>query len=996
MKNYYLFAVAALLAWYDAAGQKLPVNHFTVHDGLVQQQVLGLFQDSRGYIWAGTKSGISKFNGATFENYFLEEGVPATNIFAFDEDKAGRLWAASGAGLLVFDGQTWEYFPRLLRKNQPVACLDDGSVLTIDADGKILLFKRGKYEFVVEGQSEIKDVSMSGFLPQPTLEGTLFFSDHNAWRYSEGQFHLAHQFDGTPYGVNYAGRLSFLEKRDSLTNVYGADVRDTVLKNVPLRATRQLMTKSGDVYLGDWKQLVRISKDGAPETLLSGVMVNALLEDRDGHIWIGTENGIFQYFPHGFFYYGNEELPLPWGILQDEEYRYWSPNYNHGLYAFEMGGPAEKVPIELTDDEGDVIPTEGMYFSPSQDRDGHLYFAFSHGVIRYRDGVFDHYIKPADYLLQEKESSAILGTYYDTVGQCLLAGATNGRLLLKKEEEPVKLIQVDSGAHARKFVVSICHSPDGYYWWGSSAGLARMHIQTEEIDLYEKRAPQRGAISLSIAADSVLWVGSKEGLMYYNAATDSLIAFRPDIFQVWVMDITFTPNGLMLIAEQNEIKVVDWAHYKATGQLRIKNYNYRYGFFGLESGQSSCYLDRENRYWVPAGNGAYFIDVDAISFDQPPAQVRIFRINGSPIGFLSDEFIALPYGVNEATLQFEPIGFASTLRHQYSYRLLERDTNWSAWQEEPFAHFANLTSGDYTFEVRLRIADTRHATVDVLHFSVSQPFYKAPGFYYQAAWAGLVLSGLLMLLSIGIYRYFRKNQKAQLILREKEQQLTFYQVHTLQAQLNPHFINNTLTAMQHFSKQGDPDALDQQIQRLAKLMGHFMESSLSADLNSSVKADNTIRLTEEVELLTHYMELMQVLHPGLFTFEIALPKAVPVSEISLPPMLLQPFVENAIEHGFRLGKNNGHLLLHFEMEGQALYCRITDDGIGRQAASELQASSMGSFKSRGTALVYERIRLLNNMGQYIELDITDRPGGGTIVQLTIQTNRTTAYDRRNY
>lgn len=975
-----------LLAWYAAAGQKLPVNHFTVHDGLVQQQVMGLFQDSRGYIWAGTKSGISKFNGATFENYFLEEGVPAATIFAFAEDKAGRIWAASTAGLLAFDGQTWEHFPRPLRGNRSVACLDDGSVLTIDADGNLLLFKGGLYEFVGEGQPEIKDASMAGFLPQPTLEGTLFFSAHKAWRYREGQFHLAHQFDGMVYLPNYSGRRSFLENKDSLTNVYGSDVRDTVLKDLPLKATRQLIAKSGDVYLGDRKQLVRISKDGTHETLLSKVRVNALLEDRDGHIWIGTENGIFQYFPHGFAYYGNEELPLPWGIIQDEQYRYWAPNYEYGLYTFEMGGPAEKVPIELPDDEDDGVPTESMYFSPSQDQDGHLYFAFSQGVIRYRDGVFDHYIKPADYSTREKQSTSVLGTYYDTIGQCLLAGATDGRLILKKKDAPVQLITLNTGEHARRPVVSVCRSSDGYYWWGSSRGLSRMNIESGQIDLYEERSPQQGAISFGVAPDSVLWIGSLTGLMYYDAEADSLSAFRPDIFQVRVMDISFAPNGLMLVAEQNEIKVVDWAHYKATGQLRVKNYNYRYGFFGLESGQSSCYLDHENRYWVPASNGAYFINVDAISFDQPPAQVRIFRINGSPIGFLSNEFIALPYGINEATLQFEPIGFASTLRHQYSYRLLERDTNWSAWQKEPFVHFANLTSGHYTFEVRLRIADTRQATANVLHFTVSQPFYKEPDFHLKAAILSGALALAVILMSALIYRSFRKNQKAQMALREKEQQLAFYQVHTLQAQLNPHFINNTLTAMQHFSKQGDPDALDQQIHRLAKMIGHFMESSLSADLNSSVEAGNTVRLAEEVELLAHYMELMQVLHPGLFTFEVALPNAVPASEIPLPPMLLQPFVENAIEHGFRLGKKKGHLSLHFEMEGQTLCCRIADDGIGRQAAAELQASSMGSFKSRGTALVYERIRLLNNMGQQIELDIADRPGGGTVVQLMIQTN----------
>lgn len=105
-----------------------------------------------------------------------------------------------------------------------------------------------------------------------------------------------------------------------------------------------------------------------------------------------------------------------------------------------MGGFVEKVLIELIDDEGGVIFMESMYFSFFQDWDGYLYFVFSYGVICYWDGVFDYYIKLVDYLLQEKESSVILGIYYDIVGQCLLAGVMNGCFFLKKEEGLVKFI----------------------------------------------------------------------------------------------------------------------------------------------------------------------------------------------------------------------------------------------------------------------------------------------------------------------------------------------------------------------------------------------------------------------------------------------------------------------------------------------------------------------------------------------------------------------------
>lgn len=189
----------------------------------------------------------------------------------------------------------------------------------------------------------------------------------------------------------------------------------------------------------------------------------------------------------------------------------------------------------------------------------------------------------------------------------------------------------------------------------------------------------------------------------------------------------------------------------------------------------------------------------------------------------------------------------------------------------------------------------------------------------------------------------REAEKTKLNKRISDLQLT-----SLQSQMNPHFIFNALGAVQYFIQTHNTEMADEYLSNFAMLMRSILESSKS----------KYIRLSEELRLLELYVGLEKVRFEKLFECDIKVDANVD-TEINIPPMVIQPFVENAINHGlYNLKAREGYLLIHFSMpEEDLLILKIKDNGVGRKRAAELR---MKKHKSRGTQIVQERLETINN------------------------------------
>ncbi|MEM9024827.1 MAG: histidine kinase, partial [Bacteroidota bacterium] len=185
----------------------------------------------------------------------------------------------------------------------------------------------------------------------------------------------------------------------------------------------------------------------------------------------------------------------------------------------------------------------------------------------------------------------------------------------------------------------------------------------------------------------------------------------------------------------------------------------------------------------------------------------------------------------------------------------------------------------------------------------------------------------------------------------------------LRAQMNPHFMFNAMTSIQQLVYNNDKVFAISNMARYAKLMRKVLDHS----------EREWISLSEELETLDLYIQLEALRFEGKLDYALDVDPAVDPDDQHLPPMLLQPFVENAIKHGLLSRKTRGgRLRLRFAIENQALRCTIEDNGVGRARARELKANQSSLHQSFSTRATDQRIAMLNlQHHQQIRLTVTD-------------------------
>lgn len=238
----------------------------------------------------------------------------------------------------------------------------------------------------------------------------------------------------------------------------------------------------------------------------------------------------------------------------------------------------------------------------------------------------------------------------------------------------------------------------------------------------------------------------------------------------------------------------------------------------------------------------------------------------------------------------------------------------------------------------------------------------------QALIRNLLLGGLLLLVVTGVILYRnislqRKNEKLRLHHQLQIQQ--FESEHTrarlqkhaadlemqaLRAQMNPHFIFNCLNAINHFILKNETEIASDYLTKFARLIRMVLQSS----------AQKCIPLHDELETLKLYISMESVRFRNHFSYSLHCHPSVEIEMMQIPPMLLQPFVENAIWHGLMHRTEGGKLTIHIEEQGGMLLCTIQDNGIGRRRAAELKSKSASFKKSMGVEITANRLQMLYN------------------------------------
>jgi LytS/YehU family sensor histidine kinase len=316
---------------------------------------------------------------------------------------------------------------------------------------------------------------------------------------------------------------------------------------------------------------------------------------------------------------------------------------------------------------------------------------------------------------------------------------------------------------------------------------------------------------------------------------------------------------------------------------------------------------------------------------------------------------------------------------QYKYRLLGLDTTWRYTSSRAnFAYYASLLPGTYTFQVAA-LNDDHFMSDEVrsVSFVIARPFWTTWWFITAfAAAAGAVIYTLYLLRVRRIKAKARQEgEKAQLV-----SELNKARYKSLQTQMNPHFLFNSMNSIQHLINTGKREEANAYLVEFSKLLRGTLE-----------KADALlIPLSDEISLMQHYLKLESLRLDNGLDFSVTVDERIDMDLFRVPALITHPFVENAILHGIIPLHGKGKITLSFVPHGDAaVLCVVEDNGIGREASQELKKRRMVQHKSMGTQLIYDRIEIINKMYQtnfsakIIDLYNPDGRPAGTRVELVL-------------
>lgn len=286
---------------------------------------------------------------------------------------------------------------------------------------------------------------------------------------------------------------------------------------------------------------------------------------------------------------------------------------------------------------------------------------------------------------------------------------------------------------------------------------------------------------------------------------------------------------------------------------------------------------------------------------------------------------------------------------QYEYQLEGYDNNWVAANSNHFATYSKLGGGAFTFKARaknLSLENPAWIYSDPFHFSIQKKLTEQWWLY-----AGI---GLLLL---SLFRFYwginKRIQQEKLNAKLSYQsELQEAQLSALRAQMNPHFLFNSLSSINNYIMQEEPRKASRYLTKFSQLMRKILNNS----------SQNLISLQEELQMLELYTQMENARFDEKFDLRIHIDEGIKVTDTFIPSMLLQPYIENAIHHGLIHADRQGYIHLNLSIkEHKFLSITIEDNGIGRQKALAIKRDKSIKNESMGMKITQKRIQLIENL-----------------------------------
>ncbi|CAA0154944.1 sensor histidine kinase [Tenacibaculum maritimum] len=387
---------------------------------------------------------------------------------------------------------------------------------------------------------------------------------------------------------------------------------------------------------------------------------------------------------------------------------------------------------------------------------------------------------------------------------------------------------------------------------------------------------------------------------------------------------------------------------------------------------NSIFEDNQQNIWIATPNKGLYKFENDLNIIPPKSKIAFENINivYQPLDSINingySKILQLPSYKNHLSFTFKTINVNNPQKVEYRYKLNDA---YSPWSKNNHINLANLKAGSYILTAQSRIDQEHESTPIQFQFFIDKPIYEKTWFQ----WLTIVIIALLV--SFSAYFYVKKiktedNLKIEQL--ELKNHLLLLEQKALRLQMNPHFIFNVLNGIKALGSTGKSEELNTTISKFATLLRSILN-------NSRV---HEISLAKEVATLKNYIELEQQISIKSFNYIIKTNMDLDTEEILIPPMLIQPFVENSIKHGIQLATENGEISVIFSIKKNFLNCTIKDNGIGFHQSKKTK--SIRKHNSLAVKVTQERIEnLAGNDSFYIDEILENNIVKGTKVWFKI-------------
>ncbi len=980
---------------YDGYRYKSYFNDPLNPNSLANDRVEALCADHNGFIWIGTRlSGLDRLDPTTEHFTHFRHDPKNSNTISSDiirtllEDRAGILWIGTDSGLNKYDPKTGLFQHYNYDPNDPYS-LSCNHVFKLYEDQQGTLWVGTGSIWYGEGGE--------------TDEGGLNRFDKNT-----GKFIRYLHEPGNPHSlINNKVRAIFEDSRGTFWIGTAGDGLHTM--------NRTNGTFERHRYNPSHPE--KLSRPAQKKHPLAEDVITFITEDVTGAIWIGTfNNGVNRYDPktNKTEYYPNFKDPVT-GVQTSSAT--WACNSNDGMLwigywegIFRINPLQKSIPYFNTtiainsivaDTSGALwyITGKGLVRKDRNTGTEQIFiheptsavYEDRHGVLRVATGkglnCFDQ--RTGTFVLcgPDLNKYAILCIYEDRHGAVWIGTFNNkGLILWNRQNGSFKYYLYNPGdttSYANNSVSSIYEDGDGNLWIGTLFnGLKRFQSQTEKFQSF-----LQGASIFSLCQDSkgILWVGTAKGLYHSNSSLDSFSRFADPS--------SVLPENIMVHGLLEDNQKALWINasdgiYRLNPSRSEIGVNYSRHGGGFTYGPLGSYKGKSGELFFGGPNGYYAFFPEHLITNSKPPQIVIkeFKLADKPVmpgeesplkkSLSETKEIRLRYNQNIFSFDFAGIHYGNPEQNRHLFMLEGLDNNWHKAGEEKTAYYYNVPPDHYVFRIKAANSDGVWAEKSIIVI-IDPPWWRT--------WWAYLLFALFMggLIYVFIQYQINKIRVQNEIILQKHR-ASELEMQALRAQMNPHFIFNCLNAINGYILNNEPEMAADYLTKFSRLIRMV--------LNNSQK--QFISLEEELETLGLYLHMESLRFKDNFHYEIKCDDTVDAFSIFIPPMLLQPFVENAIWHGLMNKDGYRKLIIDLHFENDILYCTISDNGVGRTKAAQLKSKSAEKNKSMGMDITRNRMALLNhdlNGQSFFEInDLEDEYGNsaGTSVSLKIKTRDT--------